>query len=83
LDIYAWLVARQDRLSTRDVRDSRIPDGGTPGYHTVNVRFGTYIGQRQRISLGIENITNELYRVHGSGVDGPGISGTIGYEVVF
>jgi len=82
-DVYGWLVARQARLSARDVRDSRIPDGGTPGYGTVNVRLGRYIGRCQRITLGIENIFDQAYRVHGSGVDGPGISGTFGYELFY
>jgi outer membrane receptor protein involved in Fe transport len=73
-------VARQDRLSTRDDRDSRIPDGGTPGYGTVNLRLGRRLGEHHRITLGVENLFDELYRVHGSGVDGPGISGVFGYE---
>jgi len=80
-DLYAWLVADQDRLSARDVRDSRIPPGGTPGYGTLNLRFGKTLGRHHRFTLGIENLTNEAYRVHGSGVDGPGISGLFGYEL--
>ena len=80
-ELYGWLVADQDRLSVRDIRDSRIPAGGTPGYGTVNLRMGRRIGEHQRITLGVENIFNELYRVHGSGVDGPGISGIVGYEL--
>jgi outer membrane receptor protein involved in Fe transport len=80
-DLYGWLVARQDRLSARDIRDSRIPDGGTPGYGTVNLRLGRRLAQNHRITLGIENIFDALYRVHGSGVDGPGISGVFGYEL--
>ena len=82
-DIYGWLAARQDRLSARDIRDSRIPDGGTPGYATLNIRMGSYITRNQRISIGLENITDEAYRVHGSGVDGPGFSGHIGYELFY
>jgi len=82
-DVYGWLVARQDRLSDRDTRDSRIPPGGTPGYGTLNVRLGRQISDCQRVTLGIENILDKAYRVHGSGVDGPGISGQLGYEVVF
>ena len=83
LDLYAWLVASQARLSARDVRDSRIPLGGTPGYATLNIRAGSFITKNQRVSLGIENITDKAYRVHGSGVDGPGINGHIGYELFY
>ncbi len=82
-ELYGWLVAKQHRLSDRDERDSRIPEGGTPGYATVNVRCGSYISKNQRISLGIENIFDRAYRVHGSGVDGPGITGLVGYELFF
>lgn len=82
-DAYGWLVATQDRLSDRDIRDSRIPDGGTPGYGTLNMRLGWCVGQHQRVTLGIENITDKAYRVHGSGVDGPGISGQFGYELFY
>ena len=83
LDVYGWLVAEQSRLSSRDTRDSRIPAGGTPGYGTANVRLGSCVGRHQRITLGIENIFNTAYRVHGSGVDGPGISGQFGYELAY
>ncbi len=79
-ELYAWIAGRQDRLSERDRRDSRIPEGGTPGYETINARLGWDLCMHQRVTLGIENIFNEAYRVHGSGVDGPGISGHFGYE---
>jgi len=82
-ELYGWLAAKQDRLSARDKRDSRIPAGGTPGFGTVNLNLGSYISQNQRITLGIENIFNEAYRVHGSGVDGAGISGHFGYELFY
>jgi len=78
--IYGWLVARQDRLSARDLRDSRIPDGGTPGYATINIRLGHSFDAGQRVLLNLENLTDREYRVHGSGVDGAGVSATLGYE---
>ena len=82
-ELYAWIADRQDRLSARDERDSRIPAGGTPGYETLNARVGWELRPNHRIAMGIENIFNEAYRVHGSGVDGPGISGHFGYEARF
>ncbi len=82
-EVYTWIARRQDRLSARDERDSRIPAGGTPGYATLNMRAGWEMWEHHRIALGIENIFNEAYRVHGSGVDGPGISGHVGYEARF
>ena len=81
LDLFAWLVTRQDRLSSRDMRDSRIPDGGTPGYVTVNLRYGRRLAEGRRLVLGVENLFDRGYRVHGSGIDGPGISATASYEI--
>ena len=80
-EIYDWAVARQARLSARDVDDKRIPDGGTSGYHTLNLRTGRHIGNNGEISLGLENIFDRRYRVHGSGIDAPGITLTVGYEI--
>ena len=79
-DVYGWIVDNQDRLSPRDARDSRIPAGGTPGYGTLNIRAGRYLAAHHRVSVNLENIFDQGYRVHGSGVDGPGISATFGYE---
>jgi hemoglobin/transferrin/lactoferrin receptor protein len=82
VDLFAWIVDRQHRLSPRDLRDSRIPTGGTPGYTTINLRAGRRLGCNQRVSVSLENIFDQLYRVHGSGVDGPGITARFGYEYV-
>lgn len=81
-DTYAWLVDKQDRLNDRDISDTnRIPLGGTPGYATLNFRYGRMISPRQRLSLNVENIFDEQYRVHGSGSDGPGINALLTYEL--
>jgi outer membrane receptor protein involved in Fe transport len=81
LDFYSWLVARQDRLSSGDIADPRIPVGGTPGYVTLGLRAGTSLTENQRLTLWLENLTDTPYRVHGSGVDGRGFSANIGYEL--
>jgi outer membrane receptor protein involved in Fe transport len=65
-----WAV-RQARLSPADIADDRIPPGGTPGYGVVHVRAGGRLG-RFRGTVRVENVTNSGYRVHGSGIDGPG-----------
>ncbi|PQO36779.1 hypothetical protein C5Y96_06320 [Blastopirellula marina] len=81
-DTYAWIVDKQDRLNDRDISDTnRIPPGGTPGYTTLNFRYGRMISPRQRLSLNVENIFDEQYRVHGSGSDGPGINALLTYEL--
>ncbi len=69
---------KQDRLSPEDERDARIPEGGTPGWVTLNARLGwsgpmEFIGlSRAQLLLSFENLTNEAYKIHGSGVFGPG-----------
>ncbi len=82
-ELYDWMVAQQHRLSARDRDDPRIAPGGTPGYHTLNLRAGTYIGNNGELSVGLENILDRHYRVHASGIDAPGITLTLGYELVF
>lgn len=80
-DVYVWAVRRQDRLSTRDRTDIfRIPADGTPGFATLNFRYGHMITERQRITVNVANVTDKAYRVHGSGADGPGIDVLLGYE---
>jgi iron complex outermembrane receptor protein/hemoglobin/transferrin/lactoferrin receptor protein len=62
----------QDRLSAVDEGDPRIPPGGTPGYGLVHLRGGARLGDGLYATLTVHNLTDSGYRVHGSGVDGPG-----------
>ena len=67
------MAAKADKLSTRDASDtSRIPPGGTPGYTVYEVRMGWQCAEGLILSLAVENITDEDYRIHGSGVNEPG-----------
>ena len=60
-------------MTSRDARDTqRVPPGGTPGYVTVNLGGGWKFSENLELSVTLENITNEDYRVHGSGVNGAG-----------
>ena len=81
-EVYTWLVARQDRYAAQNNIDPRFPLGGTPGYVTLNARMGTTwgCGNRHRLSLTLENITDQPYRVLGSGVDGAGFNAIVGDE---
>jgi len=73
---------RQDRLSSRDIRDPRIPDGGTPGYALFNLRGGWH-DRRQRVDIALNNLTDREYKVHGSGLYGPGREIKISYLLNF
>jgi len=61
-------AAKQPRLSPEDVKDSRIPDGGTPGWLVWNVRVGVRLYGHVRLTLAVDNLTNAKYRYHGSGL---------------
>lgn len=82
LDFYTWMSDRQNRLDpVRDFRDERIPLGGTPGFATLNARFGQSFGccNQHKFGVSFENITDKDYLVHGSGVLGTGFTTRLGY----
>ena len=69
-----WIfAARQDRLAQGDKDDNRIPKGGTPGWNLLNM-YASYQLTVVRINLGLQNIFNKDYRMHGSGINGYGRS---------
>ncbi len=69
-----WIfAAKQDRLSSGDIADHRIPAGGTPGWQVVNLAAQWRRG-RVQWTAGLSNVFDEAYRTHGSGIDGPGRS---------
>ncbi len=72
---------KQDKLSTRDSRDTqRIPPGGTPGYTVLSLRNSYNITNRITVSLAIENITDEDYRIHGSGQNEAGRNVVVAFQ---
>ncbi len=74
--------AREDRLSLRDEGDTRrIPPGGTPAWTSLNLRVGTTFNRSMRMSLALENLLDENYRIHGSGQNEPGRSLVFALEV--
>jgi len=83
IETYARWALRQDRLSPRDERDERIPEGGTPGWWTWNVRTGLAGEGRHRFVFAVENLLNAEYRFHGSGLYAPGTNATVSYEASF
>lgn len=77
------MAGLQDRLASGDRDDHRIPPGGTPGWEVVDIYAGLAVGRRLSWSLGLLNLLDEAYRVHGSGIDGYGRSVRLGIEVRF
>ena len=66
-------LGKADRLSLKDATDtSRIPTTGTPSFLLCGMGLTKTLGNETELSLKIENITDEDYRVHGSGINGAG-----------
>ncbi len=66
-------AAKANRLSDGDRRDTqRIPRGGTPGYAIATLRAGLMVTPDLTLNMAIENLFDEDYRIHGSGVNEPG-----------
>ncbi|MBC3786508.1 TonB-dependent receptor [Spirosoma utsteinense] len=67
------LAGAQTRLAKGDQDDNRIAKGGTPAWQVLNLNGG-YRWRFVTLSAELQNLTNEAYRTHGSGVDGIGRS---------
>ena len=83
VEAYVRAAAAQARLSPEDQADSRIPDGGTPGWATLNFRMGMGVYKQTRLTLGVENLLDAEYRYHGSGIYAPGTNIQAALEASF
>lgn len=81
----------QDKLHPSDVSDPRINPDGTPGWARFDLDFsgplggstgGAGLGGPSRWSIGLHNLFDTSYRIHGSGVDAPGLTLAIGLHWV-
>lgn len=73
-----------DKLNAADRADTqRIPPGGTPGYTTLAVRTGWQVTSNLAMTLTLDNLTDEDYRIHGSGVNEPGVNLIFGLDYRF
>lgn len=76
--------ATADKLNTRDQSDSsRIPAGGTPSYLLAHVRGGVDLNENVSLNIGVENVGDVNYRVHGSGQNSAGLNFIAGLSVSF
>jgi hemoglobin/transferrin/lactoferrin receptor protein len=66
-------ATQQNRLAQGDKDDNRIPKGGTPAWWIMNV-YGNYSWQSLTLNIAFQNLFNQDYRTHGSGVNGVGRS---------
>jgi hemoglobin/transferrin/lactoferrin receptor protein len=71
-------ATRQDNLSALAASDTqRIPVNGTPGYLTASIYAGWQVTDTLQLNLALENLTDEDYRIHGSGQNAPGRNATL------
>jgi hemoglobin/transferrin/lactoferrin receptor protein len=81
---YGVAAARQDRINSQDGRDTqRIPPNGTPGWITLNAEASFSPTPEKRFFLAVENILDKNYRLHGSGVQEPGLNVILGCDLTF
>jgi hemoglobin/transferrin/lactoferrin receptor protein len=66
----------QDRLAAGDRDDNRIPLGGTPGWSVLNL-YAQWTYGPLAVSVAVNNLFNEDYRYHGSGINGVGRSASL------
>lgn len=77
-------AAKADHLSNGDEGDrQRIPTGGTPSYVVGSLYAGWQATDSLLLTLGLENLTDEDYRIHGSGQNETGFNAIIGARVAF
>ena len=54
--------------------DGNALDAGTPGWWTLNLRGGVKLFDYTHLTLALENLLDQRYRPHGSGVNAPGFN---------
>ena len=76
-EMWAAMAGAQDRLSDRDIGDSRIDPAGTPGWASVGGRATWEPSELWTLSATLSNVLDAQYRVHGSGIDATGRNLTV------
>jgi outer membrane receptor protein involved in Fe transport len=85
-EVGARAAASQRQLSSQDRLDATVcPLGatlcdGSPWFVMTYVRGSLRLSRQIYLSGTLENLTNETYRVHGSGIPGPGLGAHLTLE---
>lgn len=80
-----FVAVGEDRVDPVDQASDpqRIPTHGTPGYIVASLRGGWQLNDHVELTCGLENITDEDYRNHGSGQNEPGFGAILGARVIW
>ena len=71
-ELNSRFAMEQKRLSFEDQADLRIPEGGTPGWYTLNLKLGANVTKAVNLKVAVMNILDQNYREHLSGFNAPG-----------
>jgi len=69
---YVDWAGSQDRLSPRDLEDPRIDPAGSEGWATMNLLTSWQATEAATLGLKLQNLADQNYREHGSGIDAAG-----------
>lgn len=79
----------QPRLAVQDAYDPTVcvpgapPCNGSRGFLVVALRGSLRLTDQLHVSGAIDNVVNDSYRYHGSGVDGPGVGANVALEGIY
>ena len=78
-------AAEEDRITDTDqaLDAQRIPTNGTPGYTIASLRAGWQCTENLELTAGLENITDQDHRIHGSGQNEPGFGAILGARLTW
>ncbi|MDZ7266168.1 MAG: TonB-dependent receptor [candidate division KSB1 bacterium] len=82
-EVFLRFAGAQNRLAGEDKEDLRIPEGGTPGWWTLNARASLTPADLLEFKFGLSNILDWNYREHVSGFNAPGRNFMAGAVVKF
>jgi hemoglobin/transferrin/lactoferrin receptor protein len=58
-------------------------DSYTPEWYTLNIKAAYFFNKHLSMTMGVENITNQLYRTAGSGISASGRNFLISVKTTF
>ncbi len=73
------LLERGDYVYAKDENGKTF----TPSWYTLNIKGAYFFNKHLSLNLGLENMTNQLYRTAGSGISAPGINFTCSVKAIF